>query len=204
MTLENLLGTYDDISKKRFYDSDVTSDLMQLPEEEKVKAAFKYEVLAFALVANGSETEWGTYYGPKFLGKKSDGTPASYPELNDIDNAAVLYWEDRAQHTNNPLMKARYCGLVWDFKKRVCGESYPSWLFESLITSLIAVANGDYEPHDVITVNVLERLASLAGKDPKYQEKIKAAFIRFDNEKTEESCFRCLRGSLKVGKRIEN
>lgn len=196
MTIKDILDKYDVADKKRFYDHDVTSDLSQLPDEEKVKVEFRYEILAFALVANGNETEWGTYYGPKLSGKKSDGTPVSYPELSDINNDAVLYWEKRAQETNNPLLKARYCGLVWDFKKRVCNDSYPSWLFDELITSLIDVANGDYEPHDVITVNVLERLATLAGNNPKYMEQVKAAFVRFDNERTGDDNAARLWGAL--------
>lgn len=203
MTIKDILDKYDVADKKRFYDHDVTSDLSQLPDEEKVKVEFRYEILAFALVANGNETEWGTYYGPKLSGKKSDGTPVSYPELSDINNDAVLYWEKRAQETNNPLLKARYCGLVWDFKKRVCNDSYPSWLFDELITSLIDVANGDYEPHDVITVNVLERLASLAGRAPKYLEAIKAAFVRFDSNKTKDDNAARLWGAL-LGYVIKN
>lgn len=196
MTLKEVLEKYDVADKKKFYDRDVTSDLSQLSDEEKQKSEFRYEILAFALVGNGIETEWGTYYGPRYYGKRNDGTPVSYPELSDINNDSVLYWELRAKQTNNPLLKARYCGLVWDFKKRICNDSYPSWLFDMLITSLISVADGDYEPHDVITVIVLERLASLAGRNSKYQNAIKASFVRFDNERTNDDNAARLWGAL--------
>lgn len=196
MTLIEVLNSFDAIDKKRFYAHDVTSELKQLPDEEKRAPQFRYEGIAFSLVANGNETEWGTYYGPMFTGKKVDGSPASYPELTDIENDTVLYWETRAQQATNPLLKARYCGLVWDFKKRVCNDSYPNWLFDTYIQSLLDVANGDYEPHDVITVNVLERLATLAGNNPKYVEQVKAAFVRFDNERTGDDNAARLWGAL--------
>ena len=196
MTLIEVLNGFDAIDKKRFYAHDVTSELKQLPDEEKHAPQFRYEGIAFSLVANGNETEWGTYYGPMFTGKKADGSPASYPELTDIENDTVLYWETRAQQATNPLLKARYCGLVWDFKKRVCNDSYPNWLFDTYIQSLLDVANGDYEPHDVITVNVLERLSNLAGNNPKYVEQVKAAFVRFDNERTGDDNAARLWGAL--------
>ena len=196
MTLIEVLNGFDAIDKKRFYAHDVTSELKQLPDEEKHAPQFRYEGIAFSLVANGNETEWGTYYGPMFTGKKADGSPASYPELTDIENDTVLYWETRAQQATNPLLKARYCGLVWDFKKRVCNDSYPNWLFDTYIQSLLDVANGDYEPHDVITVNVLERLSNLAGNNPKYVEQVKAAFERFDNERTGDDNAARLWGAL--------
>ena len=196
MTLIEVLNSFDAIDKKRYYAHDVTSELKQLPDEEKHTPQFRFEGIAFSLVANGNETEWGTYYGPMFSGKKADGSPASFPELSDIGNDTVLYWEIRAQQATNPLLKARYCGLVWDFKKRVCNDSYPNWLFDTYVQSLIDVANGDYEPHDVITVNVLERLSTLAGNNPKYVEQVKAAFVRFDKERTGDDNAARLWGAL--------
>ena len=203
MTLIESLNSFDSLEKKRFYPHDVTAVLSQLQDEEKHKPEFRYEILAFALVANGNETEWGTYYGPMFIGKKEDGTPASYPEYSDITNDAVLYWETRAQTAINPLLKVRYCGLVWDFKKRVCGENYPSWLFDEYIQSLLDVINGDYEPHDVITVNDLERVATLANTSGKFRDAIKKAFVRFDDERTKDDFAARLWGAL-LGYLIKN
>lgn len=195
-TLTQVLAIYDDPNLKRFYFHDVIGGINQLPESERKKPECFYESLAFTLVANGNDTEWGSYYGPHFYGKKDDGTPVSIPAYSDISNDSVLYWERRAQEAKNPLLKARYCGLVWDFKKRVCNDCYPNWLFETYVNSLLEVANGDYEPHDVITVVVLERLSSLAGKNPNYQENIKAAFVRFDNERTADDNAARLWGAL--------
>lgn len=203
MTIKEVLNKYDALEKKRFYAHDVTSELSQVSDEDKTTLDFRYEMLAFSLVPSVNETEWGTHYGPQFYGKKSDGTPVTFPEFSSINNDAVLYWEKRAQETANPLLKMRYCGLTWDFKRIVCNDKYPNWLFDAYVQSILDVVNGDYEPHDVITVNDLESLAQLGNKSEKYKEEIKKAFTRFDDEKTKDDNAARLWGAL-LGYVIKN
>lgn len=203
MTIKEVLNKYDALEKKRFYAHDVTSELSQVSDEDKTTLDFRYEMLAFSLVPSVNETEWGTHYGPQFYGKKSDGTPVTFPEFSSINNDAVLYWEKRAQETANPLLKMRYCGLTWDFKRIVCNDKYPNWLFDAYVQSILDVVNGDYEPHDVITVNDLESLAQLGNKSEKYKEEIKKAFTRFDDERTKDDNAARLWGAL-LGYVIKN
>ena len=186
MIIQDILKQYDDVNRKQFYDHELRGALSELPFEEQQQDAYKYEMLAFSLVGNGNENDWGTYYGPMLSGKKDDGSPAYMPALESITNEAVLYWESRIHQTRNPLLKMQYAGLVWDFKRRVCSDRYPSSLYDDYVTSMLDVINGDYEPHDVITVNVIERLSSFVKNDERYKEQIKAALLRFDNERTKE------------------
>ena len=196
MTIKEVFAKYDAVEMKRFYAHDVTSELSQVSDEEKSTSDFRHEMLAFSLVASVNETEWGTHYGPQFYGKKNDGTPVTFPELKNINNDAVLYWEKRAQEVVNPLLKMRYCGLVWDFKKIVCSDKYPNWLLDAYIQSILDVINGDYEPHDVITVNDLESVAQLGCKSDKFKEKIKNAFVHFDDQRTKDDNAARLWGAL--------
>ena len=76
MKLQDILSQYDDVNRNKFYDYDFRGSLSELPFEEQQQEAFKCELLAFSLVGNGTENDWGTYYGPMFSGKKEDGTPA--------------------------------------------------------------------------------------------------------------------------------
>ena len=184
--LQDILNLYDDVNRKKFNDVEFRDSLSEIPFEEQQQDAYKFEMLAFSLVGNGKDNDWGTYYGPIFLGKKEDGTPAYIPPLESITNEAVLYWESRIHQTHNPLLKMRYAGLVWDFKRKVCNDRYPSSLYDDYITSMLDVINGDYEPNDFSTVNVIERLSSFIKKDDKYKEQIKPALIRFDNERSSE------------------
>lgn len=184
--LQDILNLYDDVNRKKFYDFEIRGSLSELPIEEQQRDAYKFELLAFTLVGNGNDNDWDTYYGPMLTGKKEDGTPAYMPPIESITNEAVLYWESRISQTHNPLMKMQYAGLVWDFKRKVCNDRYPASLYDDYITSMLDVINGDYEPHDVITGNVIERLSSFIKKDEKYKDQIKAALLRFDDERTSE------------------
>lgn len=186
MSLTEILNRYDDVSRKKFYDYEIRGSLTQLPLEEQSTDAYKYEMLAFSLVGNGDDNDWGTYYGPIAIGQKEDGTPAYIPPLESITNEAVLYWESRISNTSNPLLKMHYAGLVWDFKRKVCSDKYPSSLYAIYINAMIDVINGDYEPHDVITVNVIERLSSFIKKDEQFKKQIKNALLRFDRERTSD------------------
>lgn len=186
MSLIEVLNKYDDVNCKKFYDYELRSSLSQIPLNEQQTDAYMYEMLAFSLVGNGTENDWGTYYGPIATGKKEDGTPAYIPPLESITNEAVLYWESRIQKTFNPLLKMHYAGLVWDFKRKVCSDKYPSSLYTDYINAMIDVINGDYEPHDFLTVNVIERLSSFIKKDEQFKTPIKSALLRFDQERTSE------------------
>lgn len=186
MSLTEILNRYDDVCRKKFYDYEIRGSLTQLPLEEQSTDAYKYEMLAFSLVGNGDDNDWGTYYGPIAIGQKEDGTPAYIPPLESITNEAVLYWESRISNTSNPLLKMHYAGLVWDFKRKVCSDKYPSSLYAIYINAMIDVINGDYEPHDVITVKVIERLSSFIKKDEQFKKQIKNALLRFDRERTSD------------------
>lgn len=186
MNLTEIQNQYDDENRKKFYDYELRSALSQIPIEEQQTEAYKYEMLAFSLVGNSCKNDWGTYYGPIATGKNVDGTPAYIPPLESITNEAVLYWESRLSETKNPLLKMHYAGLIWDFKRKVCSDQYPNHLMSDYIQAMLDVINGDYEPHDVITVSVIERLVSFIGKDEKYKTQIKSALSRFDNERTSE------------------
>ena len=129
-TLKDILNLYDNVNRKKFNDYEIRGSLSELPFEEQQQDAYKFELLAFSLVGNGNDNDWGTYYGPMLTGKKEDGTPAYMPPIESITNEAVLYWESRISQTHNPLMKMQYAGLVWDFKRKVCNDRYPEILYQ--------------------------------------------------------------------------
>ena len=78
-TLKEILNFYDDVNRKKFYAHELRGSLSALPFEEQQQDAYKFEMLAFSLVGNGNDNDWGTYYGPMSSGKKEDGTPAYLP-----------------------------------------------------------------------------------------------------------------------------
>jgi hypothetical protein len=73
------------------------------------------EVLAFALVANGTGANpWGTFFAPVGSGTDNDGNVVYFPDIADANAAVIDHWAERARRITHPVLKARYADLVWD------------------------------------------------------------------------------------------
>ena len=181
MEINDVLSLFNIDSRKGFDLSKVASELSSVDEAEKVKPEFKYEVVAMQLMPTQVENPWGSYYfGPKFTFADQNGNPMYYPSFDDITPDAVMYWERRAQACTNPLLKARYAGLVWDFKKKIAQTNQEPWMYRLYIDSMLRVCNEDYCYHPVITVNVLERLFDLTKNSDVDLKQTKDAYTSFE------------------------
>lgn len=52
-----------------------------------------------------------------------EGQVLESPSLSAVDSDAVDYWKQRSDATENPILKARYSGLVWDLSQKALGET---------------------------------------------------------------------------------
>lgn len=100
------------------------------------------ESLAFAFSENESSNE--NYFGPTFIGTDEDGNRVEAPSLAQVTPEMIDYWEVRGGESPNPIVKARYLGLVWHLKKRIA-ETKPNFnIAQNYLDTLIEIANGDY------------------------------------------------------------
>ena len=180
-TIDKIISEYSDINKIGFSFINIKEELSKVSEEEKRLPEFNYEVVAVSLVNNSRNEHWGTYYGPFLQLRDKDNKNIDVPSLDSITADAIAYWEKRISQTDNPLLKSRYCGLVWDFKIKVCGESYSPNLQQEYIKSLLAAANGNYCDHPVSIVVILERAFQIASTDNDYAD-VKKAYAVFENK----------------------
>lgn len=185
-TIDEIISEYSDINKTGFSFIDIKEELSKVSEEEKRLPEFNYEVVAVSLVDNSRNEHWGTYYGPFMQLRDKDNNNIDVPSFDSITIEAIAYWEKRIPQTDNPLLKSRYCGLVWDFKIKVCGESYSPNLQQEYIKSLLAAANGNYCEHPVSIVVILERAFQIASTDNDYTDVKKAYAIFENNHATDE------------------
>ena len=63
------------------------------------------------------------------------------PDRKLITHEIIDYWEKRINETNNHILKARYSGLVWDFKLFVTGNKCDINIARIYIQSLIYIIN---------------------------------------------------------------
>lgn len=163
-SLANIWSFYDVTERKHFLSHDVYAAINSLPKDVLEGEACRYEAMAFGFSANCDGKEWGTYYGPQWTLKKKDTDEDIYvPDIRDISEEMMSYWEERAVLVKNPMLKARYTGLVLDFKKKLFGKD-PDYKAIKLahITALLDIVEGDYCQYETVAFDFAERALYLA------------------------------------------
>lgn len=192
MTLHDILKEFDDINKRGFDEYDVSSALRTLIPEDKslIEEGLNAELMAFDFAENykDQKTGWGTYFGPMIVWNNGDGTATESPSIELINTDIIDYWEKRANESINPILKSRYCGLVWDFKHRITGNNPTHEICRLYIKALVDTANGDFHKYEVKTFSKLERALSLAISlnDNELIEKAKNAVMSFEQRHSKD------------------
>lgn len=163
-TLADIWGKYDVVEKKQFLSHDVSASINSLPKDNPEQQQCLYEAMAFEFAENCEGKEWNTYYGPQWtFTKKDTGEEVYVPNLKDVTEEMIAYWEERAVTVRNPLLKMRYTGLVLEFKKKLFNKE-PDYMSIKLahIQSLLDVVEGDYCRYEIIAFDYAERALNLA------------------------------------------
>lgn len=121
----------------------------------------RWEDMAFSFM-EARETDWGTYYGPMMVWTGDDGATYESPALSAVDSDALSYWEQRSRETQNPLMAARYTGLVWDLTPKVLDERADYAVAISHIEALVSVCQRQLCEHPIEAIQKIERAYSVA------------------------------------------
>lgn len=166
MNLQEILLRFDKGDVKNFDESDIRSELNKASDcaEDLIGSDIFAEGLAFAFVENtsGNKNNWGTYFGPMVFWNNNDGTGTESPSIKLVTPEIIEYWEKRALVSCNPILIARYSGLVWDFKSKVTGIKPSHELCRINIKALLKIANENYYKYQVYTFKKLERALNLA------------------------------------------
>lgn len=91
-----------------------------------------------------------------------DGVIHEQPDSADVTKEIVDYWLQRARQTHNPILKARYSGLAWEFGKKRLHIPIELGIAIMHIDSLLAIANDDLCTEPVGIIDKLLRALSLA------------------------------------------
>jgi len=165
-TIKDVLQNFDTLAHKYFDEHDISSALRPLIPEDRssIDEHLKAELMAFDFVEDylNQNTGWGTYFGPMIVWNNEDGTLTESPSIQLITPEMIDYWEKRANESTNPILKARYAGLVWDFKNKITGNNPNHKICRQYINALIEIANGDFYKYEVNTFVKLKRALSLA------------------------------------------
>ncbi len=165
MSLQNILSQYDSIDKKDFDEHIVEASLRSLSTSDNIQETdpeLFTEIMAFRFYENSTKNDWGTYFGPMVVWNNDDGTVIESPSLSVVTESIIKYWEKRGLESVNPILTARYLGLVWDFHYKIC-DSIPSYTIgTAYIQSLLKIANEDYHKREVDVIEKLKRALTLS------------------------------------------
>lgn len=72
------------------------------------------EICAFQLSAHSKERRFSLL----FAFKLEDGSEVGFPDFDrDISDDAIEYYKERVTNTENPILKGRYCDVIWEKKR---------------------------------------------------------------------------------------
>lgn len=150
MTLKDILSKYDNPETKNFSYDDASSAIgKQLPKDLLSLPKVRSEMLAMQFQDNTGHDVWNTYYGPFFIGEENvTKKPVYAPDIASVTAEDIEYWTKRARETDNPLLKMRYAGLVFDFHKKIFGSDADYKTIKlPYVQSIIKVVKEDYFSH---------------------------------------------------------
>jgi len=176
--LAKLIGELEQSNEKTSEHS-IASKINKVTEEDQSLEAIA-ERMAFGFCEDylDKQSGWGTYYGPMVVWAGDDGKAYESPSISLINNDVIEYWKARSKNTSNPIMKARYSGLVWDLSEIAVGEKPDYKIAIDYINSLLDVTDNAFCEHPTETITKITRaykVASGLNNDELIEKSIKSA-----------------------------
>lgn len=160
MELNPILIKYDSLERIVFQELDVFNELEEFYKNKNFQRT-KFEIaqsiaLGFSENYSGVYEPWGTYFGPMYVAGGIES-----PSIEFIDTEILEYWKIILGKVNNPILKARYSGLIWDFTKNVTSQ-FPDVSFcTTNINALIKVSELKNAQNEYTVFRKLERAINL-------------------------------------------
>lgn len=136
-----------------------------LPEkEEDISMELKAESMAFDFMENytSKDTGWGTYFGPMIVWNNGEGILIESPSIKLITPEIMEYWTRRLIQTKNPILKARYSGLIWDFSKPVLDSNPDYKIGVEYVKSLISTVENRVNRYETDLITKIKRAIQVA------------------------------------------
>ncbi|WP_299463782.1 DUF4209 domain-containing protein [uncultured Microscilla sp.] len=179
--VDAIINTYDQLDVK-FEEFDLFREIREiLPKDYNLfPTEVDAEQVAFGFDEKSlhtKELKLGTYFGPSI--RVMDVIwPLPIPELISPD--MINYWQTRAEIVKNPIMKARYLGLLWDLQKKITGNK-PSYLIpQKYVEALLDVVSGNYQDSFLIFIKLKRALeVSSSVNNQVLLKKTKASILKY-------------------------
>ena len=91
-----------------------------------------------------------------------DGTRSEFPSFDMITGEIFQYWIKRSSESKNPILKARYLGLVMEFQETITGTKPAYTIKKEYAATLLKAVTGGYCSRPMYAFRKLERALSIA------------------------------------------
>jgi hypothetical protein len=162
--IEEIIAHYDSatdpfdlmVLRSRLFDE---AQKHELSESDRVIVDAEIAALGFRAFGEDN-SEWGTHFGPSYMGQRPDGTTVHDPDLRTLSSTSVDAWMRRAERVRNPLLRSRYADLVWDLQRKLDPSKGRSYQFaQTAADAYLELASSNANIHSVF---FLQRAISLA------------------------------------------
>lgn len=149
-------------------DEKITESCMATKINEVTKEDLSTESIAERMAFGFSEdykhkqSGWGTYFGPMMVGFGDDGKAYESPSISSITEEVVEHWISRSQSTSNPVLKARYCGLIWDLSNAAIGKKPDHTVAINYVNALLEITDKDLCKHPTESIKKITRAYKVA------------------------------------------
>lgn len=175
-----------DYSKEKASEHSISSKINRATEnDQSTKAIAERIAFGFAEEYTDKPNGWGTYFGPMMVWVGDDGKAYESPSIALVTREIVEHWKVRSQETNNPLMKARYAGLVWDLSEAAVEEKPDYRIAIDYVNALLDVTDNDLCEHSTEAITKITRAFKVASS--------------LNNKELTE---RCIESAIKLEERI--
>ena len=152
-----------DHSKEKASEHSISSKINRAAEnDQSTKAIAERIAFGFAEEYTDKPNGWGTYFGPMMVWVGDDGKAYESPSISLVTKEIVERWKVRSQETNNPLMKARYAGLVWDLSEAAVEEKPDYRIAIDYVNALLDVTDNDLCEHSTEAITKITRAFKVA------------------------------------------
>jgi hypothetical protein len=97
----------------------ITDSVVDVPQSKRLRA--ERSAMMFRPAEDGPSV-WGTTYSPLAVMKGETGEDVFVPDIKDADEWTISYWTARSRDSKQPILRARYADLTWDFAPTVTGR----------------------------------------------------------------------------------
>lgn len=186
-------NVFKSFSATKTSEREILNKLSELKPKEPELISFELlsELMAFEFDEKKENeiSEWGTHFAPMIVITYTNGSKFESPSITKVSKQTIDYWVRRSEEESNPVVKARYLGLVYDFKEKFEGFKPPIDLVLKYIDSLIQVAEdrAHSDPYQTFERIRWAMFLSILYNQNQFISRIKNAVIAYEREQPDNS-----------------